>query len=289
MTLRNDMSAWPAPAKLNLMLHIVGRRDDGYHCLQTVFQLLDFGDELHFLREESVIERDGDLAGVPEDDDLCVRAARLLKARSGYSGGVRIRLHKAVPMAAGLGGGSSDAATTLVALNHIWDTGLDRTALAELGLALGADVPVFVLGHSAWAEGVGEILTPMALPQRWYLVLVPACSVATRDVFAASELTRNTPPTTIRGFLAQGGRNDCEAVVCRRYPAVAAALEWLGQFAPASLTGTGSAVFAGFDSEPDAQRVLATCRSGERAFVARGVSESPLLARLAAARAGQAE
>lgn len=288
MTYRDSASSWPAPAKLNLMLHVVGRRDDGYHRLQTVFQLLDFGDELQFMvREDPIIERDGELEGVPADDDLCVRAARLLKARSGYPGGVRIRLRKSVPMGAGLGGGSSDAATTLVALNHIWRIGFDRTNLAELGLELGADVPVFVHGHSAWAEGVGELLTPMVLPQRWYLVLVPACRVATRDVFAAPELTRNTPPTTIRGFLAQGGRNDCEAVVRRRYPEVAAALEWLGQFAPASLTGTGSAVFAGFETETGARRVLAACPPGQSAFVALGVNESPLEARFAAVRAAR--
>lgn len=212
------------------MLHVLGRRDDGYHCLQTVFQLLDFGDELQFFpSDDPAVLREGVLEGVSADDDLCVRAARLLQARSGYSGGVRIRLRKSVPIGAGMGGGSSDAATTLVALNHIWETGFARNDLAELGLTLGADVPVFIQGRSAWGEGVGEVLTPMALPHHWFLIVVPACRVATGEIFAAPELTRNTPPTTIAGFLARGGSNDCEAIVRRRYPPVAAALEWLGQ------------------------------------------------------------
>ena len=280
--------AWPAPAKLNLMLHVLGRRDDGYHCLQTVFQLLDFGDELQFFpRDDPAVLREGDLEGVSADDDLCVRAARLLQARSGYTGGVRIRLRKSVPIGAGMGGGSSDAATTLVALNHIWETGFARNDLAELGLTLGADVPVFIQGRSAWGEGVGEVLTPIALPHHWFLIVVPACSVATGEIFAAPELTRNTPPTTIAGFLARGGSNDCEAIVRRRYPPVAAALEWLGHYARARLTGTGGAVFASFETESEARRVLAACPPELRAFVARGVNESPLEARLATARAAR--
>jgi 4-diphosphocytidyl-2-C-methyl-D-erythritol kinase len=279
------LKTWPAPAKLNLMLHVVGRRADGYHLLQTVFQLLDFGDELSFMpTDDNEVARDGDLEDVPESDDLSLRAARLLKTRSGYPGGVRIRTEKRIPVAAGLGGGSSDAATTLVALNHIWGIGYDRSRLAQIGLELGADVPVFVQGRSAWAEGIGEVLTPIELPGRWYLIIVPDCAVATRDVFDAPELTRNTPPTTIRGFLATGGRNDCEPVVRRRYPPVVAALDWLGASAPARLTGTGAAVFAAFGRSADARRILATCPDGMRAFVARGVNVSPLETRLAGAR-----
>jgi 4-diphosphocytidyl-2-C-methyl-D-erythritol kinase len=279
------LKTWPAPAKLNLMLHVVGRRADGYHLLQTVFQLLDFGDELSFMpTDDNEVARDGDLEGVPESDDLSLRAARLLKTRSGHPGGVRIRTEKRIPVAAGLGGGSSDAATTLVALNHIWGIGYDRSRLAQIGLELGADVPVFVQGRSAWAEGIGEVLTPIELPCRWYLIIVPDCAVATRDVFDAPELTRNTPPTTIRGFLATGGRNDCEPVVRRRYPPVVAALDWLGASAPARLTGTGAAVFAAFGRSADARRILATCPDGMRAFVARGVNVSPLETRLAGAR-----
>ncbi len=279
------LKTWPAPAKLNLMLHVVGRRADGYHLLQTVFQLLDFGDELSFMpTDDNEVARDGDLEDVPESDDLSLRAARLLKTRSGYPGGVRIRTEKRIPVAAGLGGGSSDAATTLVALNHIWGIGYDRSRLAQIGLELGADVPVFVQGRSAWAEGIGEVLTPIELPGRWYLIIVPDCAVATRDVFDAPELTRNTPPTTIRGFLATGGRNDCEPVVRRRYPPVVAALDWLGANAPARLTGTGAAVFAAFGRAADARRILATCPDGMRAFVARGVNVSPLETRLAGAR-----
>lgn len=271
------LKTWPAPAKLNLMLHVVGRRADGYHLLQTVFQLLDFGDELSFMpTDDNEVARDGDLEGVPESDDLSLRAARLLKTRSGYPGGVRIRTEKRIPVAAGLGGGSSDAATTLVALNHIWGIGYDRSRLAQIGLELGADVPVFVQGRSAWAEGIGEVLTPIELPGRWYLIIVPDCAVATRDVFDAPELTRNTPPTTIRGFLATGGRNDCEPVVRAQYPQVAAALDWLGRFAPARLTGTGAAVFAAFANRDEAETLAAACPTETRAFVARGLNESPL-------------
>ncbi len=273
---RVGVAEWPAPAKLNLMLHVIGRRDDGYHLLQTVFQIIDFCDALVFEPTEGVIERERPLAGVAADDDLCLRAARLLKQRSGYHGGARIRLQKRIPMGAGLGGGSSDAATTLVALNEIWKIGYDRGRLAQLGVELGADVPVFVHGHSAWGEGVGERLVPLDLPARWYLVLVPDCAIATRSVFQAPELTRNTPPTTIRGFLATGGRNDCEPVVRERYPQVAAALDWLGRFAPARLTGTGAAVFAAFANRDEAETLAAACPTETRAFVARGLNESPL-------------
>lgn len=271
---------WPAPAKLNLFLHVVGRRADGYHELQTVFQLLDFCDFLGFATtEDGVIRRPQGPAGVAEADDLVVRAARLLQAESGCRQGVEIRLDKRIPTGGGLGGGSSDAATTLVALNRLWGLDWPRPVLAELGLRLGADVPVFVRGRSAWAEGVGERLEPVPLPARWFAVVQPDCRVATGEVFQAPELTRNSPPTTITGFLSSGGRNDCEPVVRGRFPAVSAALDWLGARADARLTGTGSCVFAAAADEAAAQGLLEGLPPQWRGFVARGIDESPLLAR----------
>lgn len=268
---------WPAPAKLNLFLHVCGRRADGYHLLQTVFQLLDFGDVLRFApRPDGAIRRVKDLPGVPADDDLCVRAARLLQAATGTTQGVDIELDKRLPLGGGLGGGSSDAATTLVALNALWDTGLDTPALARLGLQLGADVPVFVHGLSSWGEGVGERLSPVELGSMWYLVLFPAVHVATGRVFAAPELTRNTPQITMSAFRAGRVRNDCEPVVRALYPEVAQALDWLAEFGKARLTGTGGCVFAAFASEQDAQAVCAQVPAPWRAFVARGVDVSPL-------------
>ncbi len=273
---------WPAPAKLNLFLHITGRRPDGFHLLQTVFQFLDYGDDLYFsLRDDGVVQRRSELPGVAPEQDLVVRAARLLQRESGCGLGVEIAVVKRLPMGGGLGGGSSDAATTLVALNALWGLGFDGERLAQLGLALGADVPVFVRGRAAWAEGVGERLQPVELPEPWYLVLVPAVSVATAAVFGAQELTRDCPPITIRDFLAGMGSNVCEPVVRRRFPAVAAALDWLAQFAPARMTGTGSCVFAAFESEAAARQAYAALPAGMSGFVARGTNRSPLLARLA--------
>ena len=220
-------SVWSAPAKLNLMLHIVGRRPDGYHELQTVFQLIDLCDRIEIaVRPDGVISRPDGAAGVPEDEDLTVRAARALKAATGTVLGAEIRVRKRIPMGGGLGGGSSDAATTLVALNQQWRTGLDQRQIAEIGVKLGADIPVFVSGRSGWAEGVGERLTPVSLgTDSWYLVLFPGVAVPTTAVFQAPELTRNSPPTTMRGFLETGGRNDCESVVRARFPAVGEALD----------------------------------------------------------------
>jgi len=210
---------WPAPAKLNLFLHVVGRRPDGYHELQTVFQLIDLADELEFeLRDDGRLRRLAGPAEVEPDRDLSLRAAQLLQASTGTPLGADIRVRKRIPLGGGLGGGSSDAATTLVALNALWGTGLSPTQLAALGLGLGADVPVFVHGHSAWAEGVGECLTPLELPERWFAVIRPRVAVATAEVFQAPELTRNSPRITIRGFLEAGGRNDCEPVVAARWP-----------------------------------------------------------------------
>lgn len=280
-----DAAAWPAPAKLNLMLRIVGRRPDGYHQLQTVFQFLDRCDWLWFTpREDSVIRRLGTVANVPIEADLIMRAARLLQQATGARAGATLRISKNLPLGGGLGGGSSDAATTLVALNHYWQTGLNLNELAELGLQLGADVPVFVRGQAAWAEGVGERLTPIELPEPAFLVLTPQCHVATGAVFADPELTRNSTPITIFDFLKGIGGNDCEAVVYRRYPEVAAAAAWLGQYGQARLTGTGACVFAAFPDAVEARRLLDQLPSGYTGFVARGCNRSSLHERLAHAQ-----
>lgn len=276
---------WPAPAKLNRFLHIVGRRADGYHRLQTLFQFIDRCDSLAFaVGDDGRIELETPLPGVAPQADLSVRAAQALREASGVTAGVRIRVVKRLPLGGGLGGGSSDAATTLVALNHLWGCGLDVDALAGLGLGLGADVPVFVRGCAAWAEGVGELLTPVEVDEPWFVVLVPGTAVATRSVFEDPELTRDSPLITIRDFLAGACRNDCEAVVYRRFPAVAEAAGWLGNYAPTRLTGTGACVFAAFASQDDARRVCAALPPGWEGFVARGRNRSPLLRRLAAAQ-----
>lgn len=277
-----DPAAWPAPAKLNLMLRIVGQRPDGYHRLQTVFQFLDRGDWLWFdVRDDGRIERAGAVPGVPAEADLTVRAARLLQQTAGVRQGATLRIAKRLPMGGGLGGGSSDAATTLVALDHLWRTSLSLVELAELGLTLGADVPVFVHGRAAWGEGVGERLTPVDLAEPWFVVLVPACPVATGAVFNDPDLTRNSPPITITDFVAGAGGNACEAVVYRRYPEVAAAASWLAQFGQARLTGTGACVFAAFPDGSSAERVLARLPAGWTGFVARGRNRSPLHEHLA--------
>lgn len=278
--------AWPAPAKLNLFLHVTGRRPDGYHELQTAFQLLDYCDEILVEpRADGLILRPQGAAGVPPESDLAVRAARRLQAAAACPQGAEIRINKRIPLGGGLGGGSSDAATTLVALNHVWGLGWPEERLAALGLELGADVPVFVRGRTAWAEGVGEKLTPLALPPAWYLVVCPSCAVSTAQVFADPELTRDTPKTTIKGFVSAGGRNDCEPVVRRLYPEVGAALDWLAPRARAGarLTGTGGCVFARFPSAAEAEAVLAAMPARWTGFVARGVGESALLGRCRAA------
>jgi 4-diphosphocytidyl-2-C-methyl-D-erythritol kinase len=279
---------WPAPAKINLFLHIVGRRTDGYHLLQTIFQFLSEGDELEFgVRAEPEIRRLNDLPGVPPEADLVVRAARLLQTATGALRGVDIRVHKRLPMGGGLGGGSSNAATVLVALNELWETHLTLTALADLGLRLGADVPVFVHGRAAWAEGVGELLTPVEVPEPWYLVIHPGCQVPTGAVFNDSELTRNTPVSTIHGLSLAACHNDCEPVTRRLFPEVGRALDWLGAFAPARMSGTGACIFAPFESAAAAAAVAYQVPAAWRAFVAAGRNRSPLHARLAALRAGQ--
>jgi 4-diphosphocytidyl-2-C-methyl-D-erythritol kinase len=284
---------WPAPAKLNLCLHVTGRRADGYHELQTIFQPIDLQDELAFeVTAAGVIERRDDarakpgaLAAIPSAEDLCVRAARALAELAAERlartvPGAIIRIRKRIPMGGGLGGGSSDAATTLLALNALWGLGFDRATLAAVGVKLGADVPVFVHGLAAVGEGVGERLTPVSPPDRWFLVIHPGVSVPTATVFQAPELTRNSPVLTIPALLASGGRNDCEPVVRERYPEVAEAIDWLARFAPARLTGTGSCIFASFDSAAAAERVAARVPDCWRAWVARSLSRSPLLDRL---------
>jgi 4-diphosphocytidyl-2-C-methyl-D-erythritol kinase len=273
----NAAARFAAPAKLNLFLHVVGRRADGYHLLQTAFRLIDYGDELGFsVRDDGVVRRVTELAGVPAEADLCVRAARLLKNRARSRLGVDIELIKRLPVGGGLGGGSSDAATTLIVLNRLWQTGLARAQLQELALELGADVPVFVFGRSAFAEGVGERLAPLQLPPAWYLVLVPETAVSTAEIFSAPELTRNSIAITIAAFSVGQGRNDLEPVVCRRYPQVARHLEWLRQYGDARMTGSGACVFCGFETEAQAQRVLSALPPDMRGFVARGLDRHPL-------------
>ena len=268
---------YPAPAKLNLFLHVVGRRADGYHLLQTAFRFIDYGDELGFaVRDDGVVRRITELAGVSADADLCVRAARLLKDRAGSRLGADIELVKRLPMGGGLGGGSSNAATTLVVLNRLWQTGLTRVQLQDLAVELGADVPVFVFGRSAFAEGVGERLAALQLAPAWYLVLVPETAVSTAEIFSAPELTRNTIAITIAAFSVGQGRNDLEPVVCRRYPQVARHLEWLRRYGDARMTGSGACVFCGFETEAQAQQVLSELPADMQGFVARGLDRHPL-------------
>ncbi len=272
---------WPAPAKLNLLLNVVGRRADGYHELQTLFQFLTHGDWLYFeLNDTGRVTRVGGPPLVAEADDLTVRAAQRLQQYSGCKAGVTIYNDKRLPCGGGLGGGSSDAATVLLVLNRLWDLGLEINVLAELGLALGADLPVFVHGSAAVAEGVGERLTPVALEEAWYLVIDPAVSISTATVFSAPELTRDTPRQTIADLLAGPRHNDCEPVVRRRYPEVAAALDWLAEYSPAHMTGTGGCVFAAFASRAQAEVVADRIPAPWEGFVARGVNRSPLLSAL---------
>ena len=272
-----DETLWPAPAKLNLFLHVTGRRPDGYHELQTVFQLIDLCDTIGIsIRDDGRIERPDGPPGVDPESDLTVRAARALQAATGCPLGATLRIRKRIPMGGGLGGGSSDAATVLLALNELWGCRLPLDQLAGLGLPLGADVPVFVRGSSAWGQGVGEDLQPLELPESWYVVIHPGVAVGTRDVFQSPELTRNSPVITIRAFFQSGGRNDCEPVVRARFPEVADALDWLGRFAPARLTGTGSCIFAPCATAIDAERLAARVPDRWTSYVARGLNVSPV-------------
>lgn len=284
-----DPQAWPAPAKINLFLHIVGRREDGYHLLQTIFQFIDLCDTLHVdLRRDGEIRRSGGLPGLPPEADLTVRAARLLQEYTGTRLGADLRIDKRIPAGGGLGGGSSDAATALWALNCLWDLQLDVDTLAELGLRLGADVPVFVRGQAAWGEGVGELLTPLDPPTPWYLVVVPPVHISTAEVFTDPALTRNCQPLKISGFLSgDHAVNVCEPVVRRRQPEVAEALDWLGAHAPARMSGTGSSIFAAFPTREAAAAVHAKLPAKWPGFVCRGMNRSPLLARVAVNCAGR--
>ncbi|PZQ18229.1 MAG: 4-(cytidine 5'-diphospho)-2-C-methyl-D-erythritol kinase [Rhodanobacter denitrificans] len=271
-------SIWPAPAKLNLFLHITGRRPDGYHALQTVFHLLDWGDRVALRpRADGRIGRVGEVHGVDPDADLTVRAARALQAATGVAAGADVAIDKRIPLGAGLGGGSSDAATVLVALNRLWRTGLAEDDLATIGLALGADVPVFVRGRSAFAEGVGERLQPLALPPRWYLVVHPGVHVSTATLFQDAQLTRDTPATTISRFLSgEAVCNAFEPLVRRRHGAVARVFEWLEPHGVARLSGSGSAVFMPVDDAQTGLGLARDCPPGMTAVVARGVDRSPL-------------
>lgn len=277
------ITTWPAPAKLNLFLYITGRRADGYHNLQTLFQFLDFGDTLEITPDNSGhITLLTPLDGVADADNLIVRAALALRAAAQDKGtlppqaGARIALEKRLPMGGGLGGGSSDAATVLVALNHLWHTRLSVDELASLGVRLGADVPVFVRGHAAFAEGVGEQLQPANPAEKWYLVAHPGVSIATPDLFRDPELTRDSPIRTLDELLQRPFHNDCEAVARKRFREVDALLSWLLEYAPSRLTGTGACVFAEFDTESAARQVLELAPKWMCGFVARGLNLSPL-------------
>ena len=282
MSDEDGWTRWPAPAKLNLFLHVVGRRADGYHLLQTAFQLLDWGDEVRLrVRHDGEIRRIDPLPGVPDDLDLGVRAAHALKRATGCRLGADIAIDKRVPIGGGLGGGSSDAATVLLALNSLWGTALDEDALADIAIGLGADVPVFVRGTSAWAEGIGERLTGLDLPERWYVVVDPGVPVPTRELFQVPELTRNSPQLTIPLFVSGVPTgNAFQPVVRERFPAVAAALEWLGRHGEARLSGSGGAVFAAVESRETGEALLRDIPGGFRGWVVRGVNESPLRLRL---------
>lgn len=271
-------SSWPAPAKLNLFLHVVGRRADGYHLLQTVFRFIDRVDRLRFTpRSDGEIVLATPLPGVPPEVDLTVRAARLLQAAAGCRQGASIHLEKNLPMGGGLGGGSSDAATVLLALNHLWQTGLSRQRLQEIGLALGADVPVFIHGRNTFAEGVGEAFTDVELPPATYLVLQPPVNVPTAAVFGAPDLCRNTPPIKPADWRPGDGHNDLQIVACARFPAVAEHLAWLQQHAPAALmTGSGACVFAAFARREAAEAALACLPVGMVGWLAEGLAEHPL-------------
>ncbi len=295
------MSDWeleyPAPAKLNLFLHVTGRRTDGYHLLQSLFCLIDRADVLRFSpRADGRICRAHSLAGVPEERDLCIRAARLLQEAAGYPEGVEITLEKRLPLGGGLGGGSSDAATVLLALNRLWGLHWTRERLQALGLRLGADVPFFIFGLNALAEGIGEQLVPVRVPPTWFLLIESAVEVSTAEIFAATNLTRNSKPIKMADFsagwgaaaqdaspgrrigISLGGRNDLQPVVCERYPEVAQALAWLGQHADARMTGSGACVFAPFVLEEEARAILARLPEGMTGWVARSLDSHPLRA-----------
>jgi len=273
---------WPAPAKLNLFLHITGRRDDGYHLLQSVFQFLDYGDELKFtLRDDGKIHRITDVPGVNESEDLVVRAAKALQQATGVQQGVDIYIEKKLPMGGGVGGGSSDAATTLIALNYLWKTGLELNTLAEIGLVLGADIPVFIQGKAAFAEGVGEKLQPINIPEPWFLVVKPSVHVSTVKIFNDSQLTRNSPAIKICDLQTSAIEigdleNVCEPIAARHYPEIAEVIGYLKRYGNARMTGTGACVFTSFENEAEAEKALSDLPNSWQGFVAKGMNISPL-------------
>lgn len=274
----NHETWWPSPAKINLFLHINGRYDNGYHRLQTLFQLLDSGDKLAFaVRRDGKLTLSPSIKGVPDEENLIVRAARLLQSVSQTSLGADIKLHKVLPMGGGIGGGSSNAATVLVALNHLWKTGLSSEHLSELGLHLGADVPVFVRGVSGFATGVGEEITAATLPSHYFLIVTPDVHVSTAEIFNLPELPRNTPLLAWEDYRFETTHNDCEEIVTNRYPEVANLLQWLLNYAPSRMTGTGASVFAVFESKDLAVSVQNKLPKQWQSFVAKGVNRSPLI------------
>lgn len=267
----------PAPAKLNLFLHVVGRRPDGYHLLQSAFRLIDLADSLSFsLRCDGLLKRTNVVEGVPEHDDLVIRAGALLQAETGCRLGADIQVEKRIPMGGGLGGGSSDAATTLLALNRLWQTRLDRKTLASLGLKLGADVPFFIFGQDAFVQGIGEDLQPLWLVPAWYVLISPRVSIPTREIFAAKELTRDSEAIKITDFAMSTCRNDLQAVACSRYPEVQDAIDWLGEYSQARMTGSGSCIFAEVASESEASRIVEKCPPQWRAWKTRSIARHPL-------------
>ena len=279
MTVNKDW--WPSPAKLNLFLHILGRYDNGYHKLQSLFQMLDYGDKLAFdINHTGTIAMSTPLKGVKDEDNLIIRAAKLLAAQTKTKLGAHISLEKYLPMGGGIGGGSSNAATTLVALNALWGTRLSVHQLADIGLQLGADVPIFVRGETAFAEGVGEQITPAPQPEQWFLVANPNVHISTGEIFTAQELTRNTPSMDWADYKFEETRNDCQQLVVNRYPEVAKLLQWLVHYAPSRMTGTGACVFAPFSDESLANDVQGKLPSSWQSFVAKGVNRSPLLEKL---------
>ncbi|WOH37832.1 4-(cytidine 5'-diphospho)-2-C-methyl-D-erythritol kinase [Thalassotalea fonticola] len=279
--MNNSFQRFSSVAKINRFLHITGQRSNGYHELQTIFQFLDFGDSLEFkINNSGQVNLLTPIAGVSNDSNLIVKAAKRLQLQAGCSLGVEIKLQKQLPMGGGLGGGSSNAATTLLALNKLWQLNYTTDQLAELGISLGADVPVFVRGCTAFAQGIGEHLTPIVVDTPWFLVTIPNCSISTAEIFGAKELPRNTAKIDINNVDIDSCHNDCEKLVIKRYPEVAKLMSWLLEYAPSRLTGTGACIFSSFKDKKSAEQVQSKLPNGVKSFVAKGLSHSPILAEL---------